>query len=80
MKNLKLLTAELLGVDKQTLANWRCTKREDLKYVKIGGRVRYRVSDWELADLEEDLPLCTVFARNRRELTEKDFGWAKQYK
>ena len=47
MKNLKLLTAELLGVDKQTLANWRCTKREDLKYVKIGGRVRYRVSDIE---------------------------------
>lgn len=28
-----------------TLGVWRCTKRHDLPYIKIGRNVRYRVSD-----------------------------------
>jgi hypothetical protein len=38
-------TAELLGVRPQTLAEWRCTKRVELAYVKIGHRVMYRPED-----------------------------------
>ncbi len=41
----KLLTpervAELLGVTTQTLAVWRCEKRYNLPYVKVGRLVRY---------------------------------------
>lgn len=37
--------AELLGVRAQTLEVWRCAKRYDLPYLKIGNGVRYRVSD-----------------------------------
>lgn len=40
--------AELLGVSKQTLAVWRCERRYDLRYVKVGACVRYRRSDLEL--------------------------------
>lgn len=40
-------TAALLGVSKQTLAVWRCEKRYPLAYVKVGARVRYRLSDLE---------------------------------
>jgi len=45
----KLLTANevsaLLGVSPGTLQVWRSTKRYPLKYLKIGGLVRYRESD-----------------------------------
>ena len=37
--------AELVGLAPQTLAVWRCKKRYDLPYVKIGNRVRYRPED-----------------------------------
>jgi excisionase family DNA binding protein len=37
--------AAYLGVAKQTLAIWKCSKRYDLKYVKIGRLVKYRKSD-----------------------------------
>lgn len=41
----KLLTpqeaAQILGVTVQTLADWRCTKRYDLTYVKVGRLVKY---------------------------------------
>jgi len=37
--------AQLLGVNKGTLDVWRCTQRYNLKYIKIGGAVRYRVED-----------------------------------
>lgn len=40
--------AAYLGVAEQTLAVWKCTKRYDLPYVKIGKLVKYR-----LADLDE---------------------------
>jgi len=49
--NLQLLTpreaAKALGVRSSTLAVWRCRKRYPLRYVKVGGRVRYRMSDIE---------------------------------
>ncbi len=34
-----------LGVSVQTLAIWRCNKRYNLKYVKVGRNVRYNVDD-----------------------------------
>jgi excisionase family DNA binding protein len=37
--------AEFLGVAVQTLGVWRCYKRHGLPYVKVGTRVRYRMSD-----------------------------------
>lgn len=39
--------ADYLAVSIPTLATWRCTKRYDLKYYKIGRAVRYRRSDLE---------------------------------
>jgi predicted DNA-binding transcriptional regulator AlpA len=38
-------TAEFLGTTTGTLAAWRCTKKYDLPYVKIGALVRYRKAD-----------------------------------
>ena len=35
--------AAYLGVAEQTLAVWKCTKRYDLPYVKIGKLVKYRL-------------------------------------
>lgn len=37
--------AELLGVTPHTLAVWRCSKRYNLAYVKVGANVRYRPAD-----------------------------------
>jgi hypothetical protein len=39
--------AEFLSVKPQTLANWRCTRRYPLAFVKIGRAVRYRLADLE---------------------------------
>jgi predicted DNA-binding transcriptional regulator AlpA len=51
IKTQILLTAEeaarLLGVTPCTLSIWRCSKRYPLNYIKIGGKVRYRLSDIE---------------------------------
>lgn len=45
----KLLTpaqaAELLGISVDTLSTWRCKKRYDLPYVKVGRSVKYREDD-----------------------------------
>ena len=45
----KLLTAEqaaeILGIEPATLAVWRCTKRYDLKWIKVGRLCKYRASD-----------------------------------
>jgi predicted DNA-binding transcriptional regulator AlpA len=38
-------TSEFLGMSTQTLAIWRCNKRYNLNYVKVGRYVRYRFSD-----------------------------------
>jgi excisionase family DNA binding protein len=44
-----LLTPEnagrLLGIPKQTLAAWRCNRRVNLPYVKVGRHIRYRLAD-----------------------------------
>jgi len=51
MKNIddKLLcgkeVAEFLGIKENTLAVWRCNKRYDLPFVKVGRLVKYRKSD-----------------------------------
>lgn len=37
--------ARVLSISPGTLAVWRCIKRYDLPYVKIGRAVRYRLSD-----------------------------------
>ena len=33
--------AEFLGVSTGTLSNWRCNKRVDIPYFKIGGSIKY---------------------------------------
>lgn len=39
-------SAEFLGLENhQTLAVWRCNKRYQIPYIKIGRNVRYRLSD-----------------------------------
>ncbi|MCC6425033.1 MAG: helix-turn-helix domain-containing protein [Phycisphaerales bacterium] len=47
--------AEMMGMRPQTLAAWRCEKRLQLPYVKVGRTVRYR-----LADIENFLDIGTV--------------------
>jgi hypothetical protein len=37
--------AKYLGVKPETLAVWRCTKRYDLPYIKVGRCIRYRPAD-----------------------------------
>ncbi len=37
--------AAYLGIAPQTLAIWKCCKRYDLPYIKIGKLVKYRKSD-----------------------------------
>jgi hypothetical protein len=37
--------ADFLGVSPTTLTTWRCTRRYDLPYVKVGGLVRYQEAD-----------------------------------
>ncbi len=39
--------AEFLGVAESTLAYWKCVGRYNLKYVKIGRLVKYRIRDLE---------------------------------
>jgi excisionase family DNA binding protein len=39
--------AALLNVQKHTLAVWRCCKRYQLPFVKVGRLIRYRRSDVE---------------------------------
>lgn len=55
----ELLTVEeaasLLRVSKNTLNNWRCNGTSKLKYVKMGGAIRYRV-----VDVREYIKSCMV--------------------
>lgn len=37
--------AKYLGVSAGTLAVWRCTKRYNLPYIKIGAKIVYDTSD-----------------------------------
>jgi excisionase family DNA binding protein len=36
--------ARMLGVAESTLAAWRCLRRYQLPFVKVGSRVKYRAS------------------------------------
>lgn len=38
-------TAKILRIKPSTLTHWRCVKRYNLKFVKIGRRVMYRPKD-----------------------------------
>ena len=38
-------TADILGVSPQTLTTWRCTRRYPLRFLKVGGLVRYCEND-----------------------------------
>lgn len=37
--------AEYLGVEPETLHNWACTKRYNLKFYKVGRLAKYRLED-----------------------------------
>lgn len=37
--------AAYLNLSTSTLAVWRCTKRQDLPFIKLGRAVRYRQAD-----------------------------------
>jgi len=37
--------ANYLGLSEQTLAIWKCTKRYELPFVKIGRLIKYRKAD-----------------------------------
>jgi excisionase family DNA binding protein len=39
--------AEMLSVTIGTLSVWRCVKRYDLPFVKVGRSIRYRLRDLE---------------------------------
>lgn len=39
--------AELLGTTPGTLQVWRCTRRQQIPFVKVGRSVRYRPEDIE---------------------------------
>jgi excisionase family DNA binding protein len=64
----ELLTPEqaaaILTVKSSTLEIWRCTKRYNLPYIKVGGAVRYRRSDLENF-LQEGLRSGTALAGER---------------
>ena len=51
MKQIELMTtseaANFLRLKKETLVIWRCTKRYPLPFLKVGGRVLYKLSDLE---------------------------------
>ncbi len=37
--------AKIIGVKPNTLAAWRCTKKQNIPFYKIGSRVIYKISD-----------------------------------
>lgn len=40
--------AEYLGVKPETLHNWACTKRYNLKFYKVGRLAKYKIEDLDL--------------------------------
>ncbi len=53
--------AAILGKSQQTLAWWRCSKRYNLPFLKVGGRVLY-----DERDLIQFLDKCRVDQREER--------------
>jgi excisionase family DNA binding protein len=39
--------AEFLGMKEQTLAVWRSSRRHPLPFIRIGRRIRYRITELE---------------------------------
>lgn len=39
--------AQFLKLKRGTLATWRCAKRYDLPFVRVGNAIRYRLTDLE---------------------------------
>ncbi len=39
--------AEFLGLSAETLTTWRCTKRYEIPYLKVGKKVFYVLTDLE---------------------------------
>lgn len=58
--------AALLGVSPGTLGVWRSTKRYPLRYVKVGGNVRYRLADIEAFVALRTLPGNGVEPKGRK--------------
>jgi predicted site-specific integrase-resolvase len=54
--------AETLGVTTGTLAVWRCTKRYQLPFVKIGRKIFYRSED--VNTFVESRTFCKISAEN----------------
>jgi excisionase family DNA binding protein len=50
--------ADFLGLKTGTLVNWRCTKNQEIPFIKVGSRVRYREQDL-LTWLERQLVVPT---------------------
>ena len=48
--------AKYLGVTPETLAVWDCTKRYDLRPIRIGRSVRYQRSELEKFLIEQQQP------------------------
>lgn len=40
-----VVAAKIIGVKVNTLASWRCTKKEIIPFYKIGSKIRYKISD-----------------------------------
>ena len=67
LTNSKLYTSDeaaaFLGVSRETLSLWRCTKRYNLPFVKIGRLVKYKEADL-LAFVESRRHTCVSEAAN----------------
>ncbi|SFK64746.1 DNA binding domain-containing protein, excisionase family [Nitrosomonas aestuarii] len=48
--------AKFIGVTVSTLAAWRCTKKQNIPFYKIGSKVRYKISD--LVAWKEEQRVC----------------------
>jgi hypothetical protein len=40
--------AQHIGITPHTLTVWRCTKRQNIPYIKVGRLVKYRLADLEV--------------------------------
>lgn len=47
--------AKYLGISSSTLANWASSKRVNLRYVRVGRSVKYRVSDLDAFILSSEV-------------------------
>lgn len=54
--------ANILGVTEGTLAVWRCTKRYQLPFVKIGRKIFYRSED--INAFVESRTFCKISTEN----------------